>query len=95
MALRGRRGPPSQSDGLGGPSYKFPQFPTGCSISPEAWKGRTRGPTYGNARARRECWLKCWRLLVCIWAGQPWDEFSRRSLSRHHKQRSKPNPRDA
>ena len=24
-ALRGRRAPPSQSDGLGGPSYKFPQ----------------------------------------------------------------------
>ena len=32
MALRGRREPPSQSDGLGGPSYRFPQIVTALSI---------------------------------------------------------------
>ena len=33
MALRGRREPPSQSDGLGGPSYRFPQIVTALSIA--------------------------------------------------------------
>ena len=35
MALRGRREPPSQSDGLGGPSYRFPQIVTALSI--DSW----------------------------------------------------------
>ena len=39
MALRGRREPPSQSDGLGGPSYRFPQIVTALSIF-----GRPDGP---------------------------------------------------
>ena len=49
-ALRGRRAPPSQSDGLGGPSYKFPQFMTGCS---RASFGRSRRRSRQGRKAGR------------------------------------------